>query len=160
ELSAKRLELLREALPKLTRVAVLFDPAQPAHAVEVRATRAAAQALGIELELVEASVTEDFAAAFARILRSHAEALISLQGFANTQNQPLIVDFARANRMPVMSAQLGLTQAAGLMMYGPDLLDMYRRAASYVDRILRGAKPADLPVEQPTKVLLVINLKT
>ena len=160
ELSAKRLDLLREALPKLTRVAVLFVPAQPAHAVEMRTTRVAAQALGIELELAEASVTGDFPAAFARIPRSHAEALISLQGFANSQNQPLIADFARANRIPVMSAVFSLTQAAGLMMYGPDVLDMYRRAASYVDRILRGTKPADLPVEQPTKVLLVINLKT
>jgi putative ABC transport system substrate-binding protein len=120
----------------------------------------AAQALGIELELAEASVSEDFPAAFARILRSQAEALIALQGFANSQNQPLIVEFARANRLPVMSAYFSLTQAGGLMTYGPDVLDMYRRAASYVDRILRGAKPSDLPVEQPTKLLLVINLKT
>ena len=160
ELSTKRLALLREALPKLARVAILFNPAQPAHAVEVRTTRVAAQALGIELELAEASASGDFRGAFTRILRSQAEALIALQGFPNSQNQPLIVEFARANRLPVMSAVFSLTQAGGLMMYGPDVRDMYRRAASYVDRILRGAKPSDLPVEQPTKLLLVINLRT
>jgi putative ABC transport system substrate-binding protein len=160
ELSTKRLELLKETLPKLSRVAVLFDPAHPAHAVEVRTTREAAQALGTRLEPAEATVSGDFPGAFARILRAQADALIVLEGFANSENRSLIVEFTRTNRLPVMSASIGLTQAGGLISYGPDVLDMYRRAASYVDRLLRGAKPSDLPVEQPTKLLLVLNLKT
>jgi putative ABC transport system substrate-binding protein len=160
ELSAKRLELLKETLPKLSRVAILFDPAHPAHAVEVRTTREAAQALGIRLELVEATASGDFPGAFATILRFQAHALIALEGFANAENRSRIVEFARTNRLPMMSGALGLTLAGGLISYTPDVLDMYRRAASYVDRILRGAKPSDLPVEQPTKLLLVLNLKT
>jgi putative ABC transport system substrate-binding protein len=160
ELSTKRLELLKETLPKLSRVAVLFDPAHPAHAMEIRTTQEAAQALGTRLEPAEATVSGDFPGAFARILRAQADALIVLEGFANSENRSLIVEFTRTNRLPVMSGAIGLTQAGGLISYGPDVLDMYRRAASYVDRLLRGAKPSDLPVEQPTKLLLVLNLKT
>jgi putative ABC transport system substrate-binding protein len=160
ELSTKRLELLKEAVPTLSRVAVLFDPAHPAHAVEVRTTGHAAHTLGVRLELAEATVSEDFVPAFAKILRSQADAVLVLEGFANAENRSRIVEFARTNRLPIMSGAIGFTLAGGLISYTPDVLDMYRRAGGYVDRILRGAKPSDLPVEQPTKLLLVINLKT
>lgn len=160
ELSSKRLELLKEVLPKLARVAILFDPAHPAHAVEVRRTREAAQGLGVRLEPAEATASGDFPGAFARILRSRADALIALEGFANSENRSSIVEFTKTNRVPVMSGSIGLTEAGGLMSYGPNVLDMFRRAAIYVNRILRGAKPSDLPVEQPTKLLLVLNLET
>jgi putative ABC transport system substrate-binding protein len=160
ELSVKRLELLKETLPALSRVAILFDPVHPAHAVELRATEQAAKVLGIRLVRAEATSSEDFSRAFDKILRVQAEAPVVLEGFANSQHRLQIVEFAATNRLPVMSGALGFTGAGGLISYTPDVLDMYRRAAGYVDRILRGAKPSDMPVEQPTKLLLVLNLKT
>ena len=160
ELSAKRLELLRETLPTLSRVAILFDPVHPAHAVELRTTREAAQTLGIKLELVEATMRDDFPGAFTRILRSGATALIVLDGSANAENRGRIRDFGTTNRLPIMSGPVVYTRAGGLISYTADVPELYRRAASYVDRLLKGAKPADLPVEQPTKFELVINLKT
>jgi ABC-type uncharacterized transport system substrate-binding protein len=159
ELSQKRLELLKEALPKVSRVAVLFDPSHPAHAVEVGRMRNAAEPLGVVLQLAEAASPEQFQGAFMKMREGRAEALIVLEGFLNVENRTLIMRFAASNRLPLMST-VGYTRAGGLMSYTPDLPDMYRRAAGYVDKILKGAKPADLPVEQPTKLLLVINLNT
>ena len=95
-----------------------------------------------------------------RSLEHQADALLVLEGFINAENRSPILGFARTNRLPIMSGTVGMTQAGGLISYTPDVLDMYRRAAGYVDRILRGAKPSDMPVEQPTKLLLVLNLKT
>jgi putative ABC transport system substrate-binding protein len=160
ELSAKRLELVREALPKLSRVAVLFDPTHPAHVVEVRKIREAAQTLGLTVHPAEAPSADKFPDALAQVLKHRVEALLVLEGFLNSDNRGEVLAFAARNRLPVMSAQVGYTQAGGLMSYSPDVLDMYRRAATYIDKILKGAKPADLPVEQPTKLLLIINLKT
>jgi putative tryptophan/tyrosine transport system substrate-binding protein len=159
ELSQKRLELLKEALPKVSRVAVLFDPSHPAHAVEVGRMRSAAETLGVVLQLAEAASPEQFQGAFMKMREGRAEALIVLEGFLNVENRTLIMRFAASNRLPLMST-VGYTRAGGLMSYTPDLPDMYRRAAGYVHKILKGAKPADLPVEQPTKLLLVLNLNT
>jgi putative ABC transport system substrate-binding protein len=160
ELSEKRLELLRESLPKLTRVAVLFDPTHPAHVVEVRKIREAAQTLGLTVQLAGASSPGEFPAALARLLEQRAEALMVLEGFLNSDNRGEVVAFAARNRIPIVSGMGPYTRAGGLMSYSPNVLDMYRRAATYVDKILKGAKPADLPIEQPTKFELVVNLKT
>jgi len=159
ELSQKRLELLKEAVPKVSRVAILFDPTHPAHIVEVRRTREAAETLGVVLQLAEAASPGQFQDAFMKIRKWRAEALIVLEGFLNVENRAFIMEFVVSNRLPLVST-VGYTRAGGLMSYTPDLADMYRRAAGYVHKILNGATPADLPVEQPTKLLLVINLKT
>jgi len=158
EISAKRVELLREVLPNVERVAVLRDPAAPP--ADVDATQAAARALGLRLQLLSASRPEEFDGAFQAARKSRAEALIVLaSGFFNTQRRRL-VDLAAQNRLIAVWEHRDFANAGGLMSYGPNLVDMNRRAAKYIDKILKGAKPADLPVEQPTVFELVINLRT
>jgi putative tryptophan/tyrosine transport system substrate-binding protein len=158
EISAKRVELLREVLPKVERVAVLRDPAAPQ--ADVDATQAAARTLGLRLQFLSASRPEEFQGAFQAARQAGAEALIVLaSGFFNTQRRRL-VDLAAQSRLIAVWEHRDFADTGGLMSYGPNLLDMNRRAATYVDKILKGAKPADLPIEQPTKFELVINLKT
>lgn len=157
EMSAKRLQLLREILPKLKRVAVLRDPKG---AAEADALQNAARSLGIELQLFVASIPEQFDAAFDAARKANAEALIVLPSGTFAAHHQLLVDLAMRNRMASVWEQRQFTDAGGLLSYGPDFQDNWRIAARYVDRILKGAKPAEMPVEQATKFELTINLKT
>ena len=161
ELGGKRLELLKEAVPKLARVAVLYDPANPASVIEVKeALPVAARALGLTIQPWEVRAAKDFEEVFAALNKQRPDGLYVLAGGLMTANQKRIVGFALKNRLPSVCTNREAVDAGGLMYYGADLVDSYRRVAYYVDRILKGAKPADLPVEQPTKFEMVINLKT
>ncbi|MGH8634175.1 MAG: ABC transporter substrate-binding protein [Burkholderiales bacterium] len=161
ELSGKRLELLREAVPGLSRVAFLWNPDIRGAVLDYKETEGAARSLRVELQSVEVSRAEDLERAFSAVTKGRAQALImpaaNPVGFANRGQ---IASFAQRNRLPSMYAQVEYVDAGGLMSYGPSTSDMFRRAATYVDKILKGTKPADLPVERPTKFELVINLKT
>ena len=160
EHSAKRLQLLKETVPRLTRVAVLWSPAMPYHPKVIEDLKAAAASLSIELSLVAARVPEDIDAAFSPVSRAHAQALYVIEGgvFFAYVNETLRL--ASKARLPAIYAERRYVDAGGLMSYGSSLPDLYRRSAGYVDKILKGAKPGDLPIEQPTKFELVVNLKT
>ena len=160
ELEGKRLELLREVVSKLSHIAVLWNPDNPFQPGSLKETRAAAQVLGIKVQLLGVRTAEDFPAAFAAILKERPDALLVLADRIFLHNRARIVDFEAKRRLPGMYPYRELVEAGGLMSFGPSYADMHRRAATYVDKILKGAKPADLPVEQPTKFDLVINLKT
>jgi putative ABC transport system substrate-binding protein len=159
ELEGKRLELLREVVPKLSHIAVLWNPDNPFHAGSLKETRAAAQVLGIKVQPLGVRVSEDFPAAFASILRERPGALLVLADRLFLHNRARIVDFEAKHRLPGVYAYRELVEAGGLMSFGPSYPGMHRQAAHYVDKILKGSKPADLPVEQPTKFELRINLK-
>jgi len=161
ELGGKRLELLKEAVPKVARVAVLYDPATPDTAREAKEVLpVAAGALGLTLRSWEVRAAEDFDKVFAAISKWRPDGLyVSGGGPLIVTNRKRTVGFALKNRLPSMGSR-GYVDAGGLMSYGADIVDSYRRVATYVDKILKGAKPADLPVEQPTKFELVISLKT
>jgi putative ABC transport system substrate-binding protein len=160
QLSAKRLELLKEAVPGVSRVAVLWNPTNPTNAPQLGDTKAAARALGVQLHSLEVRGPQDLESAFVAATRGRAGALIALDDqFIFTQRMR-IVALAAKNRLPAIYGWGTFPEAGGLMSYSPDFLDMYRQAAVFVDKILKGAKPADLPVEQPTKFELMINLKT
>jgi putative tryptophan/tyrosine transport system substrate-binding protein len=160
ELAGKRLELLKEAVPKLARVAVLHDPALPPNVLELKAVQTAAPALGLTIQPWEIRGTDDFDRVFAAQNKQRPDGLYVLAGRLVTSNRKQIVGFALKSRLPSVYPQREYVDAGGLMYYGADQAESYRRVAYYVDRILKGAKPADLPVEQPTKFELVINLKT
>ena len=161
ELGGKRLELLKEAVPKLARVAVLYDPANPASVLEVKELLpVAARALRLTIQPWEVRAADDFDKVFAALNKQRPDGLYVAAGPLMRPNQKRIVGFALKSRLPSMYSDREAVDAGGLMSYGADLADSYRRVAYYVDRILKGAKPADLPVEQPTKFELVINLKT
>jgi len=162
ELGGKRLELLKEAVPKLARVAVLYEPANPASAPQVKEVLpAAARGLGLTVQPWEVRGADDFDKVFAAMGKQRPDGLYVVGGSAliNT-NVKRTVGFAIKSRLPSVYQRREAVDAGGLMYYGADLVDSYRRVAYFVDRILKGAKPADLPVEQPTKFELVINLKT
>ena len=159
-LSGKRLELLKEVVPHATRVAVLVDPSHPTNVLDLRSTEIAARALGVTLQPIEVRASGEFDSAFDRITREHAEALVVLPGSTLFLDRRQILERAARHRLPTMYAWREGAEAGALLSYGVDTADNYRRAAHYVDKILKGAKPADLPVEQPTKFELVINLKT
>jgi putative ABC transport system substrate-binding protein len=160
ELSGKRLQLLQEAVPGAARVAVLFNAADTSKALDVRETQAAAQALGVQLQLLEVRGPDDFESAFAAMTREHAEALITLGDPLTVSHRMRIVDLAAKGRLPTMYDARESVEAGGLMAYGPSMPDLFRRAAAYVAKILQGATPGTLPVQQPTKFELVINLNT
>src|SRR5215831_9650870 len=162
ELGGKRLELFKEAVPKLARVAVLYDPANPASLYEVKELLPGdARALKLTIQPWEIRAVDDFEKVFAAIGKQRPDGLYSFgAGGVMRPNLTRIVDFALKSRLPSMYGSREDAEAGGLMSYGRDLADNYRRVAIYVDKILKGAKPADLPVEQPTKFELVINLKT
>ena len=161
ELGGKRLELLKEAVPKVARVAVLYDPANPASVLEVKEVLpVAARALGLTVRSWEVRAADGFERVFAALNKQRPDGLYVLGGGLMSANQKRIAGFALKSRLPSMYSSREAVDAGGLMSYGADLADSYRRVAYYVDRILKGAKPADLPVEQPTKFELVINLKT
>jgi ABC-type uncharacterized transport system substrate-binding protein len=161
DLGGKRLELLKEAVPKLSRVAVLYDPANPPSLHEVKELLPAdARALKLTIEPWEIRAVDDFEKVFAALNKQRPDGLYSLAaGPVMRPNQKRIADFALKSRLPSVYTGRETVEAGGLMSYGANLADSYRRVAIYVDKILRGAKPADLPVEQPTKFELIINLK-
>jgi putative tryptophan/tyrosine transport system substrate-binding protein len=159
ELSGKQLQLLKETLPSLSRVAVLTNPTIPSQALSVREMEVAARSLKLQLQVVEARAPSEFADAFSAATRERAGGLVVLGGSVFFAHRPRLVELAAQNRLPTMYGPREFAQVGGLMAYGVDIRDSWRRAAGYVDRILKGAKPADLPVEQPTKFELVINLK-
>ena len=159
ELEGKRLELLREVVPKLSHIAVLWNPDNPFHADSLKETRAAAQVLGIKAQLVGVRISEEFPAAFAAIVRERPGALLVLADRIFLHNRARIVDFGAKHRLPGVYPYRELVEAGGLMSFGPSYPGMHRRAAHYVDKILKGSKPADLPVEQPATFELIINLK-
>jgi len=161
ELSGKRLELLREVVPGLARIAILWNPDIRGAVLDYRETEGAARSLRLQLQSVEVSRTDDLERAFSAVTTGRAEALVvpavSPVMYANRSQ---IVRFAQRSRLPSMYGTRDFAEAGGLMAYGPSAADQWRRAAMYVDKILKGARPGDLPVEQATKFELVINLKT
>jgi putative tryptophan/tyrosine transport system substrate-binding protein len=159
-LNLKRLELLKEAVPAVKSVAVLTNPASPYTEPFLQESESGALALGIELRVLEAREPDDLERAFEAIVNKRAEALMVLSDPMFISQRRRIVEGTAKYRLPSIFGERGSVQAGGLMFYGANLPDMYRRAATYVDKILKGAKPADLPVEQPTTFELVINLKT
>jgi putative ABC transport system substrate-binding protein len=159
-LYGKHLELLREAVPSVRRVAVLANPANPNHVRARSNVKAAARSLGLRLQLLEARGPDEFDGAFAAMAQDRAEALLVVSDSLFTLHRARLADLVVKNRLPSMHGVMEQVEAGGLMSYGARLLDLWRRAATYVDKILRGARPADLPIEQPTKFDLAINLKT
>jgi putative tryptophan/tyrosine transport system substrate-binding protein len=160
ELGGKRLELLKEAIPKLSRLAFLFNPSTPSNVIELDELRAAAKALRVTILDAEARDAGEIGPAFSLMSRERAEGLATASGAVNNTNRRRIVEMASKKKLPAIYHESQFADDGGLMSYGPNLVGMFRRAAVYVDKILKGAKPADLPVEQPTKFELVINLKT
>ena len=160
ELYGKDLELLREAIPKLRRVAVLWNPANPAQARAVNNVKTAAQSLGVQLQLLEARGPDEFDSAFAAMAKERADALLVVPDAMFNANRARLAELAAKNRLPSMHGVRETVESGSLMSYGPSIDAVWRRSASFVDKILKGAKPGDLPVEQPTKFELVINLKT
>ncbi len=159
EMPGKWMELLKEALPRVSRVAVLWDPAGDPD--QVRTSEAAARSLGVRLQVLKVGRPDDFGTAFAEAQKNHAEALIVLSSAFFYAHRSRLVELAAKQRLPTMYHQKDfVVGSGGLMAYGPDFHDLFRRSATYVDKILKGAKPGDLPVEQPSKFELVINLKT
>jgi putative ABC transport system substrate-binding protein len=159
ELVGKRLELLKEVIPQLSRVAVLWTPSTP-ESTTWRRTEVAAQSLGVQLRAAEVRDRDDLEAAFAVIKRERAEAVFMIRSPIVNDLTRRIANLAAESRLPAIYDEKRFPQLGGLMSYGTDLADVDRRAAIYIDKILKGAKPADLPVERPTKFELVINLKT
>ena len=161
ELGGKRLELLKEAVPKLARVAVLYDPANPSHVLELKEDLpVAARALRLTIQPWEVRAANDFETVFAAMGKQRPDGLYVLGGALMVANQKRIADLALKSRIPSMYQSREFVDAGGLMSYGADIAESYRRVAYFVDRILKGAKPTDLPVEQPTKFEFIINLKT
>jgi putative ABC transport system substrate-binding protein len=160
ELSSKRLEILKEAVPMAAKVAVVLDPGHPAHAVEWRHTEVAARSMGIAVYPVEVRAASEIEGAFAKIPHERIGAAIVFQGFLFSDNAARILEIAQRRHLAIMSGMKGYVANGGLIHFAPDDLAMWQPTAVFVDKILRGAKPADLPVEQPTKVELIINLKT
>jgi len=159
ELAGKRLELLKETLPRLTRVGVLWNPTDQGSAQGLKEIEIAAPTLGLEIQSLQVRSPSNFESAFKAAIAGQARALQVLGSGLINSHRNRIVEFATKNRLPTMFADAADVEAGGLMSYGPALPDHYRRAAVYIDKILKGAKPADLPVEQPTKFELIINLK-
>jgi putative ABC transport system substrate-binding protein len=160
ELSAKRLEVLKEAFPRVSRVAVLWNAANPTKVLDWRETQRAAPTLGIALQSREVQGPDDLASAFAALTRQRPDALMTLDDPVTMTARASIVAFAAKERLPTIYGLSDFVYVGGLMSYGPNRAEMYRRAGAYVGLILKGAKPGDLPVEQSTKFELVINLKT
>ena len=160
ELSGKRVELLKESFPRITRVATLWSPGSNEAVLGLKETEEAARAMAIPLRLVKVQTREDIDRAFAGLPKANVNTLLVVLSPQVTFYSKTIVDLALKQRLPGMYPTRQFAEEGGLMAYGPLIGDLYRRAATYVDKILKGAKPADLPVEQPTKFEFVVNLKT
>lgn len=156
---AKQLELLKETVPKIRRVAILSNPTNAYHQLALREVDVAARALGVQLQFLEAQGPNEFDGAFAAMAKESVGALLVLSDAMLNSHQTRLAELAARNRLPAAYGVRESVEAGGLMSYGPSFLDSFRRAATYVDKILKGAKPAELPVEQPTKFELVINMK-
>ena len=160
ELSAKRLQLLKEAIPRLTRVAAVWNPSTPWHAKAVENLKAMAPALAIELSFASVRTPEEIDPAVAAANRAHAQALFVVDGPPLFTHRTTFLKLAAKARLPVISGERQYTDEGGLISYGPNYEDQLRRSAEYVDKILKGGKPSDLPIQQPTTFVLVVNLKT
>ena len=160
ELMGKRFQLLKEIAPKVSRVAVLWNPASQVEPLGYSETLAAAGANGVEIKSIEARTPEDYPAVFTTVTASRADALYVFSNPVNFKHRQLIADFALKSRLPSIYEEKSFVESGGLLSYGPSFFELLRRSATFVDKILKGAKPADLPVEQPTKFELVINDKT
>lgn len=160
EIVAKQLELLKETVPEIRRVAILSNPANAYHQLAIREVNAAARSLGVQLQLLEARGPNEFDGAFAAMAKERVGALLVVSDTIFNNHRKRLADLAARSRLPAAYGVRESVEAGGLMSYGASFLDLYRRSAAYVDKILKGAKPADLPVEQPTKFELVINLRT
>ncbi len=160
ELVGKRLQLLKEAIPGLSRVAVLSNPTIPSQALELREAKVAAGSLKVQLQLLEARAPADFAGAFSAMTKERAGGVIILTSSMFYAERARIAELAAQSRVPAIYGVKEFAETGGLMAYGINIHESFRRAATYVDKILKGAKPGDLPVEQPTKFELVINLTT
>lgn len=160
EIVAKQLELLKETVPEIRRVAILSNPANAYHQLAIREVNAAARSLGVQLQLLEARGPNEFDGAFAAMAKERVGALLVVSDTIFNNHRERLADLAARSRLPAAYGVRESVEAGGLMSYGASFLDLYRRSAAYVDKILKGAKPADLPVEQPTKFELVINLRT
>jgi putative ABC transport system substrate-binding protein len=159
EISGKRLELLKEIVPKLSRVAVFGTSTNPGTTQMFRETELAAGALGVKLQYLDLLDPRDIDTAFRTASKWRADAVLELGGAVASSQRTQVVDLAAKNRLPATYNVPDFVHAGGLMSYGVNRIDLYRRAAVFVDKILKGAKPADIPVQQPTKFELVINLK-
>jgi putative tryptophan/tyrosine transport system substrate-binding protein len=157
ELGGKRLELLKEAFPKIRRVAFFWSTMNPGFSFAE--AEAAGKPLGVEVQSVQIRDVEDIESAFEKVRKMSSQAFTTAPDPVIRLNRSKLLDFAAKNRLPAMYGTLDLVDAGGLMSYAPNTIDLYRRAATYVDKILKGSKPADLPIEQPTKFEFVINLK-
>lgn len=160
DLEGKRLELLREVTGRLSHVAVLWNPANSFHVGSLKETRAAAQTLGIKVLALAIRTSEQFVDAFAALERERPTGLVVLADRLFLHHRARVADFTLHHRLPGVYTHREMVDAGGLMSFGPNYADMHRRAATYVDRILKGARPADLPVEQPSTFELIVNLKT
>jgi putative ABC transport system substrate-binding protein len=160
DLSAKRLQLLREILPKVSRVAVLYHGGPGGDQDELRETQTAAKSTGVQIQALHVLEPDQFQRAYAAMTKERAQALIIFSGTFTNFHRTALLDLAAKIRIPTMCGTPAWSEAGGLIAYGHDRRDQWRRAAIYVDKVLRGTKPADLPVQQPTKFELVVNLKT
>ena len=160
DLSAKRLQLLKETIPRLTRVAVLWNPTTPWHPKAIEDLKAVAPSLSIELNFVSARTPEEFAPAFSAVRRARAQALYVIEDALFFNHRITLVKLASKARLPIIYWVKEFAEGGGLMSYGASYRDLFRRSAGYVAKILRGAKPSDLPIEQPTEFELVVNLRT
>ena len=158
DLEAKRLQILKEVVPKVSRVGVLMPPGQ--NRFSMPGVEAAARSLGLGITRLEVQVADDIEPAFETAAKDRVQALLTLSSPLFNAQKQRIINLAAKHRLPAMYEDREFAEVGGLLSYGPDIADVFRRAAGYVDKILKGARPADLPVEQPTKVELVINLKT
>ena len=159
-LAGKRVELLKEAVPAISRIGVLANPNHAGESVEFAETQAAANIMTLSVQRHTAQVSDDFAGAFSALIKQRANGLITFPDALMLAHRKEIAEFAAKRRLASLGGWSEFADAGGLMTYGPNLTNSFRRVAFYVDKILKGAKPADLPVEQPTKFELVINLKT
>jgi putative ABC transport system substrate-binding protein len=160
ELVAKELEILKEAVPQATRIGVLFSPSAPSHRPAVLALETAAERLGVQLVMVPVRTVEDFEGVFSTMSREHVGGFLAVTAPIIGSHRTRLADLALKHRLPGMIAGREHVEAGGLISYAADVNDLTRRAATYIDKILRGAKPADLPIEQASTYQLVINLKT
>jgi len=160
ELGGKRLELLKQIVPGLARVALLSNPESPERAAEIRSLELAAKTMRLQLQIVEVRRPVDLETGFAQIRRGQDGALVALGDAFTFANRARIIDLATQARLPAMFPSREFVEAGGLISYGPSLPDLFRRSATYVDRILQGASPAELPIEQPSKFELVVNRRT
>ena len=159
DLSGKRLEILKEVVPKASRIAVIWNGANPVKVLDFKETATAAQAFGLKLQSMEARAPEDLESRFKAVIKERSGALVVLQDALTIANASKIVDFAKSSRLPAMYGSTEFVDAGGLMSYAANFPDLFRRSAVYVDKILKGAKPGDLPVQQPTVFEFIVSLK-